>query len=122
MAVNVAEWKRLSPLLDAALDLPADERERWLAALPAEHRDLCDSLRELLSKRAHFETDDFLQRLPEFSAAPASILAVDSRVGPWRLLLELGSGGTSSVWLAERVDGAMQRKVALKLPHLGIVD
>jgi serine/threonine protein kinase len=122
MAVNVAEWKRLSPLLDAALDLPADERERWLAALPAEHRDLCDSLRELLSKRAHFETDDFLQRLPEFSAAPASILAVDGRVGPWRLLRELGSGGTSSVWLAERVDGAMQRKVALKLPHLGIVD
>jgi eukaryotic-like serine/threonine-protein kinase len=32
-------------------------------------------------------------------------------------LRQLGEGGMASVWLAERVDWAEQRRVALKLPH-----
>jgi serine/threonine protein kinase/tetratricopeptide (TPR) repeat protein len=122
MPITAAEWKRLSPLLDAALDLAPAERVAWLATLPAEHADLHDSLAELLTKRP-VETDDFLSRLPEFSAAPVALtLGPDSIVGPYRLLRELGQGGTSSVWLAERVDGSIKRAVALKLPHLGLVD
>ncbi|HET9864301.1 MAG TPA: serine/threonine-protein kinase [Steroidobacteraceae bacterium] len=123
MPIFAAQWKRLSPLLDAALDLAPAERAEWLAALPAEHADLREALTELLTGRGGMETDDFLKRLPEFSAVPVSIaLGPDSIVGPYRLLRELGSGGTSSVWLAERADGSIQRKVALKLPHLGLVD
>ena len=38
-------------------------------------------------------------------------------VGPYRLLGPVGEGGMSSVWLAERTDGVLRRKVALKLPH-----
>ena len=30
---------------------------------------------------------------------------------------ELGRGGMGTVWLAERVDGTLRRKVALKRPH-----
>ncbi|HEU4593411.1 MAG TPA: protein kinase [Steroidobacteraceae bacterium] len=123
MPIFAAQWKRLSPLLDAALDLSPAERPAWLAALPPEHADLRDSLAELLAGRPGTETDDFLQRLPEFSAVPVTIaLGPGCIIGPYRLLRELGSGGTSSVWLAERVDGSIQRKVALKLPHLGLVD
>jgi tetratricopeptide (TPR) repeat protein len=123
MAVSPAQWKRLSPLLDAALDLEPAAREAWLAALPPAHSDLVPELRELLAGRLLIETDDFLGRLPAFSAEPRALsLAPGSIVGPYRLLRELGSGGTSAVWLAERVDGSIQRKVALKLPHLGLVD
>jgi serine/threonine-protein kinase len=123
MAVTPALWKRLSPLLDAALDLEPGEREAWIAALPSEQADLLPELRDLLSGRAAVETDDFLNRLPEFSAAPQALTLTEGNVvGPYRLLREVGSGGTASVWLAERVDGAIQRKVALKLPHLGLVD
>src|SRR5262249_49153725 len=43
-------------------------------------------------------------------------------IGPYRLIRELGHGGMSTVWLAERVDGALQRQVALKLPHLAMID
>ena len=39
-------------------------------------------------------------------------------VGPYRLMREIASGGMGSVWMAERVDGALQRQVALKLPRL----
>jgi eukaryotic-like serine/threonine-protein kinase len=121
MPITATDWKRLSPLLDEALDLPPAERVAWLASLPTEHADLRDSLAELLTKPV--ETDDFLNRLPEFSGVPAAIdLTPGSIVGPYRLLRELGQGGTSSVWLAERVDGSIKRSVALKLPHLGVID
>lgn len=43
----------------------------------------------------------------------------DTSVGPYRLLCEVGRGGMSRVWLAERCDGQMKRQVALKLPHMG---
>jgi serine/threonine-protein kinase len=123
MSNAAANWKRLSPLLDAALDLPAAQRAGWLAALPPEHADLRERLKELLDTHPGIETGDFLKRLPEFSAVPAALkLESGSVVGPYRLLHEIGSGGTSTVWLAERVDGSIQRKVALKLPHLGLVD
>ncbi|HEU5136016.1 MAG TPA: serine/threonine-protein kinase [Steroidobacteraceae bacterium] len=121
MPITATDWKRLSPLLDAALDLAPAERAAWLASLPAEHADLRESLAELLTRPV--ETGDFLNRLPEFSGSPAALaLGPDSVVGPYRLLRELGHGGTSSVWLAERVDGSIKRSVALKLPHLGLVD
>ena len=122
MPITAADWKRLSPLLDVALDLAPAERSAWLATLPPEHADLRESLAEMLAKRP-VETDDFLNRLPEFSAAPEALnVAPGSIVGPYRLLRELGQGGTSSVWLAELVDGSIKRSVALKLPHLGLVD
>ena len=56
--------------------------------------------------RRAIETGDFLERLPAFSAAPSGVyLEPGTNVGPYRLLRELGTGGTASVWLAERVDG-----------------
>jgi serine/threonine-protein kinase len=123
MTINVALWKRISPLLDTALDMPPAQRAAWLAALPAEYADLREPLTDMLSRGRAVETDDFLDRLPPFSAPPTGLtLQANSVVGPYRLLRELGAGGTSSVWLAERVDGSIQRKVALKLPHLGLVD
>ena len=123
MPITAADWKRLSPLLNEALDLPPAECEAWLATLPPEYADLRPSLAALLAQRSAIETGDFLDRLPEFSAIPAALtLGPNTVVGPYRLLREIGSGGTASVWLAERVDGSIQRKVALKLPHLGLVD
>jgi serine/threonine-protein kinase len=123
MPITAADWKRLSPLLNEALDLPPAECAAWLATLPPEHADLRESLAAVLAQRSAIETGDFLERLPEFSAVPAALtLGPGTVVGPYRLLREIGTGGTASVWLAERVDGSIQRKVALKLPHLGLVD
>ena len=119
---DIADLQQMNTLLEAGLALPEAERDAWLKALPAEHAALVPLLRTLL-QRASVETDDFMRRpigvLPEdLDEAPPPDRAGD-RIGPYRLLEQLGAGGMATVWLAERADGALQRQVALKLPHVG---
>lgn len=40
------------------------------------------------------------------------------RIGPWRLLHSIGSGGMGEVYLGERADGSYQARVAIKLLRL----
>jgi serine/threonine protein kinase/Tol biopolymer transport system component len=115
----------MSRLLDEALPLDAAGRQAWLEALPAEHQQLAQALREaLLSDGAPAAG---LERLsPRVLAAFAELaggtragrLKAGARVGPYELIRPLGSGGMAEVWLARRADGAFKREVALKLPML----
>ncbi|MEO8122750.1 MAG: serine/threonine-protein kinase [Burkholderiales bacterium] len=108
-------WARLRQLLDEALDLPASQRNAWMHALPAADADLLPRLRALL---AHAESGALTGNLPRIETADFSGASPPAeRIGPYRLLRELGSGGMASVWLAERDDMLRARQVALKLPH-----
>jgi len=49
------------------------------------------------------------------NAAGGPVLQAGARIGPWKVLELLGSGGMSNVYLAERCDGAFEQQVALKL-------
>jgi eukaryotic-like serine/threonine-protein kinase len=119
------DLKEFLALLQSGLDLPMDQRSAWLAALDASQARLRPTLAALLQKHAEHETDDFLRDLSRFTAGTvadgaATIAAppvVGGVVGPYRLLSAIGEGGMSSVWLAERTDGVLRRKIALKLPH-----
>ena len=120
------DWPAISALLDEALNLSRPAREAWLEGLIGEHAVHREALRALLAHQAEVETDDFLDTLPRlFSAeAPAGGLgpfdgvAPGSSVGAYRLIDPIGRGGMGSVWLAERSDGLMHRRVALKLPRI----
>ena len=123
MDVSAATWNTLSKLLDEALDLDPGTRAAWIDGLHKTQPELAPVLRKLLAAHASSETSDLLQQLPELDAAGGTPTHVDglgsgSLVGPYRLKREIASGGMADVWLAERADGAFERDVALKLPHL----
>lgn len=100
--------------------LPLEERPAWLAALPAQYDVLREPLRRLLEVQAGLQTRPFLDAFTsgiEGLTPPATVIVGDL-VGPYRLIQQLGDGGMGSVWLAERADGTLKRRVALKLPRM----
>ncbi len=117
MALNPADIAVVSQLLDQVMELPPEEQEAWLAALPAEQQRHVETLRDMLAQEAALGTDPRLDAMPKIGP-DESVAHKGDLVGPYRLLHEIGRGGMGSVWLAERADGAYKRQVALKLPRL----
>ena len=120
---DTTHLRSMNQLLEVALALPEHKRESWLQALPAHQLSFAPLLRALLA-RASIETDTFMRRpvaapFEDVGHADGLHDAAGQLVGPYRLIRELGAGGMSIVWLAERADGALQRQVALKLPRAG---
>ena len=112
---------RINALLEEGLALPATEREGWLRGLSDDDQPLVPLLAGLFERSA-VETDTFLRSPLRLAPQDLADLQPDrpgDRVGPWRLLRELGQGGMATVWQAERADGGLQRQVALKLPRTG---
>jgi serine/threonine-protein kinase len=118
MPVPVSRIDILGRLLDEALAKAPDERDAWIDALPAQDKDLADALRRAL--RA--DRDRFLSSgLPRLADDPDDGPAEPrpgQRIGPYRLIEEIGRGGMGTVWRAERADGLYEREVALKVPRL----
>lgn len=110
-----ARWPEVSALLDALLDQPEAERAGWLAAQPADPA-LAALLQQLLAAPAP----------PVFDHDPLHALDGSAywqrRLGAWRVLRPLGAGGSASVYLGERADGAYAQTVAIKILRTGVID
>jgi tetratricopeptide (TPR) repeat protein len=117
MALAAADIATLSRLLDQALELDAEQREAWLAALPPDHQRHASALRDMLAAQSASDTAGPLSSLPQLDSNESTARPGD-RVGAYSLIREIGRGGMGSVWLAARADGNFKREVALKLPHL----
>ena len=120
MALTNEQLSRLSELLDTSLSMPPMQRRAWLDSLPETDRPLVQSLREsLLGDDPANASGGALDRMPgiEPIAQPIDRQAGE-RLGTYELLRPLGAGGMAEVWLASRADGAFEREVALKIPHL----
>ena len=115
--MDAERWLRLSPLLDALLELDPTARAGSLASLRDDDAALAAELEELLALEEGEE--DFLSE-PVVSQLP--LARTDAVIGPYRLERLLGEGGMGQVWLASRADGLYERRVALKLLRPGLAD
>ena len=117
-------WRRVAALLDEALDLDPAERASWRRRLVLSEAGLESDLDRLLSVDAREgpldDESDGLLRLFLDEDVAADGADVGRRLGPYRLLRELGRGGMGAVYLAERADGHFQQRVAVKVIKRGM--
>ena len=122
-------WQRIETLLDQALELPTGERDRWLreacAGDPGLYREAAGLLEAgertdgFLEGSASARAANLIERAGPIAEPGVPAPAMPPRVGPYRLVRELGRGGMGTVYLAEREEHFRQR-VALKLVRRGL--
>ena len=125
--LDSGRWKEMWALFEQAIVLPMEER-------PAFVKESCDdplirkTLEELLAvdaKSLSFLEQPVIDGLPEPgtrldppSAGPQP--RTPDRLGPYRLLHQVGQGGMGTVFLAVRDDDTFQRRVVVKLVRRGM--
>jgi serine/threonine protein kinase/Tfp pilus assembly protein PilF len=116
-------------ILSRALDLEPEERERFvLEACGADDRLAAQLVRLLASAQSQDLAPggalagplagSWLER--DEDAADAAQGVEGERLGPWRLVEEIGRGGMAVVFLAERADGQFSQRAAVKLIKRGV--
>jgi eukaryotic-like serine/threonine-protein kinase len=117
-------------LIARLLSHPAADRMAALIRACAEDPTLSGRLPAIIVRIAGAEPDTkkgVTERLPLESLAEACALALDAipaeipgaRIGPYKLLEEIGRGGFGVVWMAEQ-ETPIRRKVALKIIKEGM--
>jgi len=137
--MDTARWKQVQTLFGKALDQPAAERRAFLAEACGGDNALLHEVASLLAADEDalpiLDTSAVAAWSVPQEAMPDEVLAEDvfsqtlfsqsqrevgERVGPYRLVEPIGRGGMGTVFLADRVDGQFEQRVALKLIRRGM--
>ena len=119
--MDADRFHRVEELYHAALDLDADQRSTFLAEACGDDADLRFEVISLLAADSEIDArlgssvaealgevlDDVTERPP-------------ARIGSYEILKEIGRGGLSTVYLAERADREYRARVAIKLVRPGM--
>jgi eukaryotic-like serine/threonine-protein kinase len=119
-------WDEINRLFAAALDLPDAEREAFVSEACSDDRELHSAVLALLTADA--ESEGSFER-PDRAIAEAALRDIATsmpakpapdRIGPYRLLRQIGRGGMGTVYLAERADADFEQRVAVKVLRRGL--
>ncbi|HET9513757.1 MAG TPA: protein kinase, partial [Gemmatimonadales bacterium] len=114
-------WDRLQNLFHQALPLGPAQRAVLLERECQDDESLRTEVERLLA--AADRGAGFIEQpaIAHAGTEPASDpVPINRRIGPYRLMAELGRGGMGAVYLAQRDDGAFTQRVAIKLIKRGM--
>ncbi|HYR56230.1 MAG TPA: protein kinase [Myxococcaceae bacterium] len=112
-------WRRVEELFEAALKREPAARASFLAQAAGGDATLSEEVLRLLAADA--KAGEFLSAgLASTVVKPPVSATVGRRIGPYRILSEIGHGGMGAVYRAVRDDDQYQKQVAIKLIRGGM--
>lgn len=104
---------QIRKLFDQCLDLSHEEQIELIAKSKTSN-----SVKRHVSKLLKFSSDEIELTQKVIDSVQVSLdvkpLSADMKIGAYELKEPIGEGGQAEVWLAERVDGKFNHKVAIK--------
>ncbi|MCW5962124.1 MAG: protein kinase [Pyrinomonadaceae bacterium] len=118
--MNTAEWLQIKDLVSQAIDLPDDQRVRFLASIS--DSTIRTEVKDLLASMS--DSADFIETplMVELGAVENEIVdrLIGTTIGNYSLLKRLGSGGMGAVYLAKRENADFTQFAALKIIKRGM--
>jgi hypothetical protein len=91
----------ISQLSDEWLDLPEDQRVRWRMKAIERYPLLMRAIEAFADDATQPQGEPQLNLANHDIDGDVTLFVKDQRVGPYRLIYEIGRGGMGVVWLAE---------------------
>ena len=114
-----SDWERLQRLFDKAMALPEAERAAFLDRACGNDESLRRNIDALIEADAQNEESNqdpsILQKISSVNSR-----MIGTIVDGWRILDHIGTGGMGKVYRAERADGEIEQRVALKIVKRGM--
>ncbi|MGH9753650.1 MAG: protein kinase domain-containing protein [Blastocatellia bacterium] len=120
-------WKQAKEIFNATLDRPVDEREAFLTEACGGDLALRQHIERLIN--SYEQAGDFIESpaadihdslMTDDAVTMQFDAMVGRRVGPYRLVREIGRGGMGAVYLAVRADEEFSQRAAIKLIKRGM--
>ncbi len=115
--------QRVSELFQAALGREPNQRAAFLAEVCAGDTALRAQVESLIASGQEAETlvmASAHKTAPSLPANRQTVSTAEQRIGPYKVIRELGHGGMGMVYLAARADDQYRKQVAIKLIKRGM--
>lgn len=116
-------WQQIKEVLDEALEIAPTSRCDYLKEICVGDDDLRREVESFLAfddtQTDLLESDFFADAIHEVFNDPGAAFLNKEIGGKYRIVRELGAGGMGAVFLAERIDGEFEQKVAVKFLRQG---
>jgi tetratricopeptide (TPR) repeat protein/tRNA A-37 threonylcarbamoyl transferase component Bud32 len=123
--MTAEQWQNVRKILERALELDSSARAAYLDEACAGETELRGELESLLAANDEatraFLAGKAIDYVSEFADTISDQLE-GRRIGPYRVMEEIGQGGMGTVYRAVRADDQYQQRVAIKVVRGGLGD